>query len=318
MQIIKPSFDIWERDEQRGGLAIIERAGRVCYKSDPGGTPESAEKFARSLIQRHHNSVLEHGDMIFEISDYHIYEYVADALQMIRDTGDQPPMLEMTRIGGRCIISGNIRAWRELFARGSAAGIYFIPWFDPAFVDGYGFYDDEVASIGKDGHIRQIFYKDLHEYGEKLAHLRQTVHFICDRAVQNEFVRHRTLSPSVESSRYCDYSADKHGHGITLIEPCYLQGKIKDYGVWEYLCMVADETYIIHRRDGMTPQEARAVLPLCTKTEVVMTGNLRAWNHFFDLRARQITGPAHPQAVELAAPLMEEMTIRFPDVFGVD
>jgi len=313
MNIIQPSFEIWERDEQRGGLAIIERAGRICYKSEPGNTPESAEKLTRGLIKRHHNSVLEHGDMIFEIGDYHIYENVANALQWIRDTGEQPPMLEMTRICGRCIISGNIRAWRELFASGSGAGLYFIAWFDPVFVDGYGFYGDDAASISKDPNIRQIFYKDLHEPGEMRAHLRQTVHFTCDRAIQNEFVRHRTASFSVESSRYCDYSSDKHGYGITVIEPFYLQGKQEDYGVWKRQCMSADVAYLQHRRDGLKPEEARAVLPLCTKTEVVMTGNLRAWDHFFAMRARQSTGPAHPQAVELAAPLMGEMVLKYPD-----
>ena len=312
MNIIQPSFEIWERDEQRGGLAIIERAGRICYKSEPGNTPESAEKFTRGLIKRHHNSVLEHGDMIFEIGDYHIYENVTAALQDLRDAGEQPPMLEMTRIGGRCIISGNIRAWRELFAYSSFAGRYFIGFFDPVFVQGYGFIDEDM--VGQhDERIRQIFYKDLHEHGEMRAHLRQTVHFACDRAVQNEFVRHRTASFSVESSRYCDYSSDKHGHGITVIEPSYLQGKQNDYGVWKRQCMSADVAYLQHRHDGLAAQEARAVLPLCTKTEVVMTGNLRMWDHFFDMRVRQTTGPAHPQAVELAAPLMEEMVVRFPD-----
>ena len=312
MKIIKPSFDIWERDEQRGGLAIIERAGRLCYKSEPGKTPESTEKFVRGLIRSHHNSVLEHGDMLFEIGDYHIYEYVVEALQMIRDTGEQPPMLEMTRIGGRCLVSGNIRAWRELFASANSAGSYFIGHFDPVFVEGYGFYDEDM--VGKpDERIRQIFYRDLHEPGEKRAHLRQTVHFICDRGVQNEFVRHRTQSFSVESTRYVDYSNDKFD--VTVIEPCFLEPGSEDWWVWKRQCMSVETAYDTLRRvKQRLPQECRSVLNMSTKSEMAVTANLRAWHHFFNLRALQTTGPAHPQAVELAEPLLNEMAVRFPDV----
>ena len=312
MKIIKPSFEIWERDEQRGGLAIIERAGKVCYKSKPGETPESAENFARSLIRRHHNSVLEHGDMIFEIGDHSLYDTIYEILRIIRDRGDQPPMLEMTSIGGRDIISGNIRAWRELFATGCGAGSHFASWFDPVFVQGYGFfYGFELTK--KSDSIRQIFYKDLREPGEKRAHLRQTVSFICDRGVMDEYARHRTLSPSVESTRYCDYSADKNGQEINVIDPCF-SWAYEEYSLWKRQMMSADVTYVHLRKLNRPPQECRGTLPLSVKTQGIMTGNLRAWDHFFDLRARQITGPAHPQAAELAVPLMQEMAARFPDV----
>ena len=104
MRIIKPSFNILPRDEQRGGLRIIEEAGRLCYKSEDKTTDTSAEAFVRGLIRRKHLSVLEHGDMIFEIGDYHIYDAVAEGLQILRDCGQPVPMLEMTQ--DRIAISG--------------------------------------------------------------------------------------------------------------------------------------------------------------------------------------------------------------------
>jgi thymidylate synthase (FAD) len=64
----------------------------------------------------------------------------------------------------------------------------------------------------------------------------------------------------------------------------------------------------------LKPEQARTVLPQSTKAELVMTGTLGHWDHFFDMRARQTTGPAHPQAAEVAIPLMHEMAARFPDV----
>ena len=312
MKIVKPSFDIWERDEQRGGLAIIERAGRICYKSEPGKTPESAEKFARGLIKSHHNSVLEHGDMIFEVNN-NIYEIMRHTLNALMDAGEHVPMLNMTRIGGRCIVSGNIRAWRELFAIGESVSAAFIGFFDPVFVEGYGF----VFEGSRAQEVRQVFYKDIHERNEKLVHLRQTVHIVCDRAIQNEFVRHRTMSFSVESTRYVDYSNDKYD--VAVIEPCFLIPESEAWWVWKRACLADETAYDTLRRVfDRKPQESRSVLNLSTKTEMVITGSLRAWDHFFDLRARTKTGQPHPQAVELAAPLMSEMTLRFPDVFGCE
>ena len=316
MKIIKPSFEIWERDERRGGLAIIERAGRVCYKSELGTSPESAENFTRGIIKRHHNSVLEHGDMIFEVNN-DIYEIVRHTLNAIMDAGEHVPMLNMTRIGGRCIVSGNIRAWRELFAIGEPVSLAFIGFFDPVYVTGFGFsYEDYVGKPTRD--VRQIFYKDLHERNERLVHLRQTVKFTCDRGVSHEFVRHRVMSFSQESTRYCNYSQDRFGNEITVIEPCYLEKGTSAYNAWRGMCEMAEDAYFAETGIGLLPQEARAVLVNSTKTELVMTGNLRAWNHFFDLRAIQTTGPAHPQAVELAQPLMKEMVKRFPEAIGAE
>ena len=315
MKIIKPSFDIWPRDEQRGGLAIIEKAGRVCYKSEDKATDTSAETFVKGLIRRHHNAMLEHGDMIFELGDDHIYANVAEALQIIRDKGYQPPMLEMTKVGHRCIVSANIRAWLELFQSGSLAGRYFIGFFDPVYIQGMGFMDEDA---GPDPRVRQIRYADLADPLEKYVHLRQTVCFTCDRGVSHEFVRHRVMSFAMESSRYCNYSQDRFGREITVIEPCYLTLHTEPYDLWKRQCMSAETAYFTELNLGLQPQEARAVLPTSTKTELVMTGTLRQWDHFFDLRARQVTGPAHPQAAELALPLMLDMAERFPDVIEGD
>ena len=59
-------------------------------------------------------------------------------------------------------------------------------------------------------------------------------------------------------------------------------------------------------KDGMQPQEARTILPLCTKTEVIYTAFESDWRHFFDLRLRETTGAAHPQAKALAQLIYNE------------
>ena len=112
---------------------------------------------------------------------------------------------------------------------------------------------------------------------------------------------------------YVDYASE---HEIEVIEPSFLLDNAEAYGVWKRQCITTESSYNALRRMGYVPQKSRNVLSLSNKTELAMTGNLRAWNHFFDLRARQTTGPAHPQAMELAMPLMVEMAKRFPDVIG--
>ena len=312
MKIIKPSFEVWERDGLRGNIATIERAGRLCYKSE--GKPGTTDKFVRNLILSKHNSVLEHGDMVFEVSAG-VYVILSNVLNNFRDAGELAPMLAMTHIGGRYIVSGNIRAWRELFASGESIGAAFISQFDPVFVQGYGFIWEDSQDFGE---VRRIQYSDMKERNEQRVHIRQTVHFICDRAVQNEFVRHRLMSFSVESSRYCDYNSGKFGGELTVIEPPFFPKNTIIYDTWKHACEWSETAYQKLRMFQRPAQEARSVLPLSVKTEMAVTGDLRSWDHFFDLRARQVTGAAHPQAVELAAPLMGELTMRFPDAIGGD
>ena len=154
-----------------------------------------------------------------------------------------------------------------------------------------------------------------------LEHYSFSVKFIVDRGVSHEIVRHRMASYAQESTRYCNYG----GTGVTFIEPCYLSAekscddnarRAAKYVDWVTSCKAAEEAYINMLNRGATPQEARAVLPNSTKTEIVMTANLREWRHFFKLRACGVTGKPHPQMLEVAVPLLNEMKTLLPVIFG--
>ena len=60
MKIVKQSYQILSKIDGIEILKNIERAGRTCYKSEEKITNESAEKFIKMLIERGHESVLEH------------------------------------------------------------------------------------------------------------------------------------------------------------------------------------------------------------------------------------------------------------------
>ena len=77
----------------------------------------------------------------------------------------------------------------------------------------------------------------------------------------------------------------------------------------------AEKTYLAMIEDGATPEQARDILPISIKTEIVMTANLREWRHFFKLRAEEVTGKPHPQMLEITIPLLKELKQKVPVVF---
>lgn len=144
-----------------------------------------------------------------------------------------------------------------------------------------------------------------------LEHASITVKFVVDRGVSHELVRHRIASYCQESTRYCNYSKDDFGSEITFVIPYYLIDS-SAYKTWENAMMSCEKSYFDLLNFGLTPQEARAVLPNSLKTEVMMTANLREWRTFFKLRTPEA---AHPQMREVTRPLLEELKKLVPVVF---
>ena len=148
-----------------------------------------------------------------------------------------------------------------------------------------------------------------------LEHYSFTVKFICDRGVSHELVRHRIASFAQESSRYCCYAKDKFGKELTFINPCFWEPDSDNYARWFHEMDEAEKTYLAMIEDGATPEQARDILPLSIKTEIVMTANLREWRHFLKLRAEGVTGKPHPQMLEITIPLLKELKQKIPVIF---
>ena len=148
-----------------------------------------------------------------------------------------------------------------------------------------------------------------------LEHYSFTVKFICDRGISHELVRHRLSSFAQESSRYCWYAKDKFGKELTFINPCFWEPDSDNYARWFHEMDEAEKTYLAMIEDGATPEQARDILPMSIKTEIVMTANLREWRHFLKLRAEGVTGKPHPQMLEITIPLLKELKQKIPVVF---
>lgn len=155
-----------------------------------------------------------------------------------------------------------------------------------------------------------------------IEHESVTVRMVCDRGITHEIVRHRLASYSQESTRYCNYSGDKFGNQITVIDiasgfsyDLSNENDRKKYEVWTEAMAHAEQSYFRMIELGATPQEARSILPNSLKTEIVVTMNLRAWRNFFRLRC---DSHAHPQMREIAnmalAVFQEKLPIFFFDI----
>lgn len=125
-----------------------------------------------------------------------------------------------------------------------------------------------------------------------LEHFSVTFKVICDRAVSHQIVRHRIASYSQESQRYINYANDKFGREITVVLPAFATKDQNLVYTWEAACQLAEQAYFSLIENGCTPQEARAVLPNCTKTEIVCTMNIRELRHFLKLRTSKAADPA--------------------------
>ena len=162
--------------------------------------------------------------------------------------------------------------------------------------------EDRITAESAENFVRRLI-----ECGHEsvLEHESITVRLVCDRGISHEIVRHRLASYSQESQRYVRYNGD-----IEFINP--RMPNVKAYEAWQELCERAEETYKELLSYGVQPQQARAVLRNSTKTEIVMTANLREWRHFLKLRT---ASAAHPQMRELTVPLLKELQAWIPVVF---
>ena len=269
--------------QQKPGLCgiyeQIEIAGRTCYKSE-GKMAENYKAFVDRMIKSKHYAMLEHGTVYLLLTDFadnNVVRYHENPYSKVKMTGD-----------GKFAITTN---YRVLIENG---------WLDDL-----------------------KYLCEPTEYHEK----RITMRFTCDRGISHELVRHRVFSFAQESTRYCNYSKGKFGGELTYILPTFLKSQI-DVGqysfdsksfkaytgdtvidldensnrarfIWQ--CLSAEMTYKDMLDNSLSPQEARSILPNCLKTEVVMTGFLDDWKHFFDLRLKGTTGKPHPDMENLAS-----------------
>ena len=149
-----------------------------------------------------------------------------------------------------------------------------------------------------------------HHYA-MIEHISLTCKFVTDRGIANEIVRHRIGSYAQESTRYCNYSKDKFDGQISVIDHGYIDPM---RAWWLDACNDAENAYQhMIFACGASPEQARDVLPLCLKTEIVCTWNLREWHEVLRLRTAK---DAHPAIRALMIPVLRELQEVYPEIFN--
>ncbi len=288
---------------------IIEKIGRTCYKSEDSITDDSAARFVKVLQNNRHWAMLEHYHLIFDIAHFE------DRLKGLKDYPELTKYLSFSVTqDGHIFVSGSFRAFLELFEKvktekykginawlrleRKCADLFPLIFDDPFYKE--GIIDPNLF----DYYSRADFIKFIDGRADEkelaFRHLTHTVLFTCDRGVSHEFVRHRPCSFAQESTRYCNYSKDKFGSEIAVIEPCFWTGDDKKelLTLWYDAVEFCEKTYFKLLNLGATPQEARSVLPNSLKTDLIITATEEEWEHIIALRYTGVTGKPHPQMVE--------------------
>lgn len=284
MKLIKQSFEfINQTDFSLVGIKKhIERCARVSYKSEDKITDTSYEKFVNMLESRGHDRPLEFGTV-----------YLSRTFQK----------------------EDNME-WLDKYA--------YNPWSKFSFGNGSTRINGELRNTvyvtTNYRVIKEHHWEDDLQYlcePTEYHHKRYTVHMILDRGVMDEFRTHVGLSHLAESTRYVNYSKKKFGSELTFIKPCWLDDeKLKLYG--PYHTVIRDKSpesifianlnnverdYLDLIKLGWTPQQARSVLPLSIKSELISCGFEDVWTNFF---YRRDAPDAHPMAQEIAKPMHQK------------
>ena len=212
-------------------------------------------------------------------------------------------------------------SFKILEIMGNCGGMTPLKWIEVA---GRTCYKSE-DKITKDS--SEKFVKMITDRGHEsvIEHSAMTVKFICDRGVSHELVRHRLCAFSQESTRYVNYKG-----GCTFVIPPWCS-EIIDVGdheapinfsfptieekaalSWLAFMLKCEKQYKKLLDTGWSPQQARSVLPNSTKTEIVVTANLREWKHILTLRTSKA---AHPQMREIMLPLLADVKAWIPIIF---
>lgn len=285
MKIQRPQYEIWlQKPGELGIYQQIERAGRVCYKSENNTTEDSAKPFVGRMIQSEHFAMLEHGTVYLVCNHGELPLYTHNKFS------------RLNTIDGKDYITTNLRVLAENKAMD-----------DLKYLSDY--------EEGK--HERRITVHFTTQIAITREYNRHRANSMAEQSTRycnyskNKFDNEITINLPTWVEEKAEYNHEEELAGYQFGELCQdvAHGKTADWTLletWLFANQAAEFAYMKLIAAGCKPQEARAILPLDCNTELVHTAFISDWKHFFDLRALGTTGAPHPDAKVLAMPLMEE------------
>jgi thymidylate synthase (FAD) len=322
MKLIKPSFEIIE--QQVGLIGIykqIELAGRICYKSEDKITDDSSEAFVQKMVDSKHYAMLEHGTVYLKISHtspIHDNEYFkAVGLYVFYKRNSYSKVVEKSEDYYKIhyYITTN---YRVIVENNRLDDLQYL--CEPTE---YHERRHAVHFTADAGVMREFFRHRVFSMAQESTRYCNYSKAKFDENITCIIPYWSNLKEGYYGYE-CETSVDIHG-GIPVIKEGYLYSKRpitteKEANKAKFIndsntsfinsLTTAECCYFKLLESGWKPQQARNVLPLAIKAEGIMTGFASDWRHFCDLRAIGTTGAPHPQAKELAEPLMDEFINR--------
>lgn len=287
MKINNPSFEIWEQGSGIDGIyRQVERAGRVCYKSEDHQTEDSARPFVNRMIQSQHTAMLEHATVYLQAvgNPNPLEKYRHDRFSRVNDA-----------VGEALAVTTNLRV---LVQNG---------WMDDL---------DRYLCEPTPYHERRVTVHFTTQVAITREFNRHRANSMAEQSTRycnyskakfgNEItINLPTWVESLQGSTLQAGEASLSETAFLALAKKVAEGSAADYENWLFANLAAEKAYMNLIAAGRKPQEARVILPLDTNTELVHTAFLSDWLHFFDLRALGTTGAPHPDAKAIAMPLYE-------------
>jgi thymidylate synthase (FAD) len=145
-----------------------------------------------------------------------------------------------------------------------------------------------------------INYLIKHKHWSPFEHASMTLEIDTSKAIGIQLIRHRSFTFQEFSQRYQDVNllgdmfepvelrkqAEDNRQSSTEAFDPVIPGTDTLHASWsiESYLKAARALYNKLLDAGVARETARMILPLCTKTKIYMTGTLRSWIHFFELR----------------------------------
>lgn len=283
MKIQKPQYEIWMQNPGELGIyQQIERAGRVCYKSENNTTEDSAKPFVGRMIEHEHYAMLEHGTVYLTCNHGELPLYASNKFSHVNT------------IDGKDYITTNLRVmaenktledlkYRVDFEKGKHELRITVHFTTQIAITRE--YNRHRANSMAEQSTRYCNYTK-NKFGSEISINLPT------------WVKGDLETNDEKFVELCEDVANEETNDWTPID------------AWLFANQAAEFAYMKLIAMGCKPQEARVILPLDTNTELVHTAFVSDWKHFFDLRALGTTGAPHPDAKILAEPLYEEFKER--------
>jgi len=150
-------------------------------------------------------------------------------------------------------------------------------------------------------------------------HVNMTVEITTSRAIAAQILRHRSFVFQEFSQRYSEavnveiYPARRQDNKNRQNSIDDMDSDIKEWfeGAQEGMANVALSLYREALKKGIAKEQARFLLPLSTQTTIYMTGNVRNWIHYIQLRSENGTQKEH---ADIANAIKKIFISQFPAI----